>query len=130
MTKREIRAELLKGRPLDDILHFTDGQECMIFKAERFVPGDEVLYIPDIGLNQIPVDIDLSHDNSMMYETKLGWGPMTAEEQIEVVLSYCYTGDDFVTQCESDLEMAERLFWYCDWQHPGSAVDEVVEDEE
>ena len=26
--------------------------------------------------------------------------------------------------------MAERLFWYCDWQHPSSAVDEITDDAE
>lgn len=130
MTKAELRAELMKGRTLDEILHFTDGQECLIFKVDRFVPGDEVLYIPDIDLNQIPVDLDLNRNNSMMDEAKHGWGPMTAEEQVTVILSYCYTGDDFINECSGDEEKARYLFDYCDWQHPSSAYPEICDDEE
>lgn len=130
MTKAELRVELMKGRTLDDILQFTDGQECTIFKADQFIPGDEVLYIPDIDLNQIPVDINLSYDNSMADETNDGWDPMTPEEQVKTVLSFCYTGDDFINECDGDEKLAERLFWYCDWQHPNSAYPEICDDEE
>jgi hypothetical protein len=47
------------------------------------------------------------------------------------VVSNCYTGNDFLEQCGGDAEKAERLFWYCDWQHPSSAMDEgAVDDDE
>ncbi len=46
------------------------------------------------------------------------------------VLSNCYTGQEFIDECGGDVEKAERLFWYCDWQHPSSAVDELADDEE
>lgn len=101
----------------------------MIYKAEDFVPGDEVIYIPDLDLNEIPTEVKLNTDNSM-FEQKAGWGPMSAEEQIRVVLSYCYTGQDFVDECGGNEELAKRLFWCCDWQNPGSAYPEICDEEE
>lgn len=51
------------------------------------------------------------------------------DETIEEVVGNCYTSNDFIEECGGNLELAERLFWYCDWQHPSSAVDEVIDDE-
>ena len=51
-------------------------------------------------------------------------------EEIEEILDQCYTGDDFIEECDGDVEKAERLFWYCDWQHPCSALPEIEDDEE
>lgn len=126
MTKQELREKLLSGKVLDELFHFTHGQECLIFKADKFCARDEIIYIPDIDLNEIPVDANLSVDNSI----RDMWWPMTAEEQINLALSFCYTGNDFVDECGGDVEKAERLFWYCDWQNPSSAVDEIYDDEE
>ena len=42
----------------------------------------------------------------------------------------CYTGNDFIDLCDGDVKLAERLFRYCDWQHPSSALNEVTDDEE
>lgn len=129
MKKEELRAELMKGKTLEEVLYFKEGQDCVIFKAEQFVPGDEVLYVPDIDLNQIPTAVDLSKENSMM-DAGGGWGPMTSAEQITVVLSYCYTGEDFVAECEGNEQKARELFCYCDWQHPCSAYPEICDEEE
>lgn len=130
VTKNEVRARLLSGETMDSIFRFRPGQECMIFKADEFSAGDEIIYIPDIDLNEIPVDIDLSVANSMMDVGNRGWGPMAAEEQVVLVLSYCYTGKDFFYQCEGNEKMARELFSYVDWQHPSSAYPEIVEDYE
>lgn len=130
MTKAELRNELLKGKTLDSILRFRNGQDCMIFKADHFSVGDEILYIPDVDLNELPLDIDLSKDNSMMNEFRAGFLPMTAQEQVDLVLSYCYTGDDFINECDGDVAQADFLFHYCDWQHPSSALPEIEDDEE
>ena len=56
--------------------------------------------------------------------------PITDPEELDEVLSNCYTGQDFLDECHGDAEKAERLFLYCDWQHPSSAVDELDDDEE
>lgn len=101
-----------------------------MFKADEFSSGDDIVYIPDIDLNEIPVDHNLSVPNSMMDASNGWWGPMTAEEQVDLALSYCYTGKDFVDLCEGNEEMARDLFAYVDWQHPSSAYPEVAEDYE
>lgn len=129
MTKEILHQYLLEGKTLSQILPFSDGQECMIFKAESFVSGNEILYVPDIDLNQIPIDLDLSEDNSMQ-DCGKGWAAMTAAEQIKLVLSYCYTGDEFITECDGNEELAKRLFYYVDWQHPCSALPEVDDGED
>ena len=112
MKKADLRLALLSGKTLGELLDFGPGQDCIIFKADEFVPGDEIIYIPDIFLNEIPVG-----------------APITAEE-IEGVLHDCYTGDEIIRMCDGDQEWAERLFYYIDWQHPSSALDEVTDDED
>ncbi len=100
---------------MNDAFEFRSGQDCEIFKADAFVPGDEVIYIPDTDLNDIPLD-----------------EPIADDEAIEDVLDCCYTGNDFLAEVEGDADAAVRLFWFCDWQHPSSVVDEGVlfDDEE
>ncbi len=109
MKKDELKALLLGGEPLSVILPFTDGQDCLIFKADAFRPGDEILYIPDFGLNEIPAWDDLSAD----------------VEWVNYVIECCYSGNDFIEECGGDVRLAEELFHYCDWQHPSSALPEV-----
>ena len=99
MTKLELRDYLKAGYLMDD--------------AFDFGPGDEIIYIPDVHLNMIPLGT-----------------PITDDEVIDEVVDSCYTGNDFIEECEGDVELAERLFWYCDWQHPSSAFPEVEDEEE
>ncbi len=113
ITKAMLRSQLQQGCTLNDLLTFGPGQDCEIFKADKFYPGDVVIYVPDVYLNHIPLDRSI-----------------TDLEELEEVLSQCYTGQDFIDECGGDVEKAERLFWYCDWQHPSSAVDELADDEE
>ncbi len=114
MTKRELRDYLKAGYFMNDAFDFGPGQDCEIFKAGQFKPGDEIIYIPDVDLNMIPMN-----------------APVADDEVIDEVVSNCYTGDDFLEQCGGDEEKARRLFWYCDWQHPSSAMDEgAVDDDE
>jgi len=113
MTKQELRLRLQQGHVLNDLLAFGPGQDCEIYKADKFYPGDVVLYVPDVCLNHIPLD-----------------RPITDLEELDEVLSNCYTGQGFIDECGGDVEKAKRLFWYCDWQHPSSAVDELADDEE
>ena len=111
IRKGELRERLEGGATLDELLIFTNGQECPIFKAEEFVPGDAVLYIPDIWQNEIDTTSALTG------------------EELEDALGMCYTGDDFIELCDGDAEKAERLFWFCDWQHPSAALPEIEEDD-
>lgn len=111
MTKTELEQFLANGHSLEDAFIFTPGQECDIYKADEFVPDDTILYIPDIYLNEINVRTPPS------------------EEEISEILSYCYTGEDFVEECHGDEGLAQALFYYCDWQHPSSALPEVEQED-
>ena len=96
MAKAELKAALENGQCMVDLLEFCSGQECEIFKSDRFVAGDEILYIPDLQLNEIHME-----------------RPITDPEELEDVLSQCYTGDDFLEECGGDMELAIELFLYC-----------------
>lgn len=113
MTKPELREYLKTGYYMEDTFDFGPGQECEIFKADRFEAGCEIIYIPDVYLNEIPTG-----------------APVTDDEVIDEIVDKCYTGDDFIKECGGDREMAERLFWYCDWQHPSSALPEIDDSDE
>ena len=113
LTRQELQLQLRQGQTLNNLLAFGPGQDCEIFKASKFHPGDVVIYVPDVFLNHIPLD-----------------RPITDPEELSEVLSNCYTGQDFIDECSGDAEKAERLFYYCDWQHPSSAIDELADDEE
>jgi len=113
MTTQELRSQLQQGHTLNDLLAFGPAQDCEIYKSDRFYPGDVVIYVPDVSLNRIPLGRSI-----------------TDPEELAEVLSNCYTGQDFIDECGGDVEKAECLFWYCDWQHPSSAVDELADDEE
>lgn len=108
MLITDLREQLRAGKTMDELFHYTRGQECQIYKAPEFITGDTVIYIPDISLNEIPMDRPLCND-----------------EEIEDVLHFCYTGDNFVHECGGDVELAKRLFRYCDWQHPSAALPEI-----
>ena len=132
MTKAELKTRLEAGEIMDELFHYTRGDLCLIFSADDFKAGDEIIYIPDIDLNELVMD-----------------RPANAEE-IETILNCCYTGDDFIKEVreyreklgddfkgygdisvsEGDMAKAEQLFWYCDWEHPSSATYVVFDDDD
>lgn len=108
MTKEELRAALQRGAMMGDLFTFTPGQGCEIFKANAFQAGEQIIYIPDIWLNEIPA-------HCLKYD-----------DEIQAVLDCCYTGDDFSRMCQARFgsgDKAVALFDYVDWQHPSSALD-------
>ena len=113
ITKETLRKSLEIGLKMRELFDFSDGQDCLIFKVEKFLPGDKIIYIPDVVLNEIPLG-----------------RPVVVDDEITEILDMCYTGNDFIDLCDGDAKLAERLFWYCDWQHPSSALNEVTDDEE
>ena len=117
MTIEKVRERLNNGEMLSEIFNFTDGHDCLIYKGE-WNPGDDIIYIPDIDLNEIPIDRPLEK-----------WTEDYGNE-IELAISNMYTGRDFVSIADGDKDIAEKLFYYCDWQNPSSAIDEVLEDVE
>lgn len=109
MTKEQIKTELLKGRPLEKILSLSPGQECMIFIAGAWALT-EVVYIPDLDLNGIEYDRDISED----------------EAAIETIIKECYTGEDIIADFEGHERMAEVFFHdgFLDWAHPSSVYED------
>ena len=112
-THEDVSNALRHGVKLESIFDFCDGQECTIYKTAEFVKGDKIIYIPDVSLNDIPTDKAVLDEVEAMR-----------------IAGCCYTGDDFIELCDGDEKLAERLFWYCDWQHPSSAYPELVEEED
>lgn len=112
IEKDELKTALKAGFKMSDLFDFSEGQGCLIFKEDGFLLGKKIIYIPDVFLNEIPLDSPIANDT-----------------EIIELLDECYSGDDFIELCDGNVEMAERLFWYCDWQHPSSALPEI-EDEE
>ena len=114
MTKAEAKERIYKGECLSDMFEFTDGQDCIIYKG-TWNQGDEVIYIPDIDLNEICINRPLVK--------------ILDEEEINDALSCLYTGKDFMELADNNEELAKRLFGYVDWQHPSSALEESIVDE-
>lgn len=112
MTKRELKEKLIIGSRLEDLFEFSDGQECLIYKG-NFEVSDQIIYIPDVNLNEIDT------------------GSVLDNEKIENVLDHCYTGNDFMTECNGHKNLARELFGFVDWQHPNiqDLLDEYDEEE-
>lgn len=109
MTKLELRCILMGGEKLEDIFNFTNGQECLIYKG-KFLPGimgDDICYIPDVFLNEIPINRPVS------------------EDEIDDIVESCYTTNDFLNACDGHEKLARNLFNYVDWQHPN--IDDFLE---
>ena len=58
MTVKELKKKLIKGYRLKDLFDFSDGQDCIIYKSD-FEITDDIIYIPDIDLNEINIDTKL-----------------------------------------------------------------------
>lgn len=97
-TASGVMEQLKKGKTLAELFTFREGQDCMIFKADEFTVSDEVIYIPDIELNEINI-------HSKMSEEEINKLPL-------------YTGKDFLKECNGKEDAARLLFSWCDWQHP------------
>lgn len=121
MTKEQLRLELLAGKTLSDCFaNFVFGQDCEIVKAGSFEISDEIIYIPDIDLNELRAYVDHAVQTDHAEET---------DEIIADILSCCYTGKDFVAEAHGDIGSAQRLFAQCDWQHPNSLAGELNDEE-
>lgn len=99
MTKKELEEKLTAGSCLLKLFDFSDGQDCLIYKKENFEVSDEIIYIPDIFLNEE----DLTDTST--------------PKGIQCAISHCYTGKDFVEECKGHEDLARVLFGFVDWQH-------------
>ena len=82
MKKTDLKAALRSGAKLNDLLSFGPGQDCEIFKADKFYEDDEVIYVPDVSLNEIPLN-----------------RPITDQNELDEVIGYCYTGRNWQSVC-------------------------------
>lgn len=96
MNKKNVKKLLENGNTIEDIFKLTAGQDCMIYKASWNEKSDEIIYIPDVELNNLD-DKDMSINEKM---------------------SYMYTADDFIAECFGNVKLAKDLFDLCDWQNP------------
>lgn len=115
MDKKTLRKELEGNVPLEQILDLTIGQcGCTIYKLRaangpiRHNDFDNICYIPDMELNDIPYD-----------------KPFLSDEEIDDILEYCYTFQDFIDLCHGDINKAKAVYNNCDWQHPSTEYDEM-----
>jgi len=81
------------------------GQNMGKYLSERIYKGDfevsdNIIYIPDIYLN------------------KLNLGVVATGENLNDILKNCYTGNDFLKECNGYKNIAKALFDFVDWQHP------------
>lgn len=107
MTKQEVIEQLKKSKTLSDLFIFTEGQECLIHKG-NFAATDDIIYIPDIYLNEISIDVPLT------------------EEDLEDIENDFYSGNDFIKECNGNVALAKELFDWCDWSHPSSALPDIL----
>lgn len=121
MKKSELKNALLAGKTLSQCFELREGQECEIVKKEIFSPSDEICYVPDIDLNELREYVAHPVMTEKAEET---------DEIIADILNCCYTGKDFIDLCGGDAKKAEELFYFCDWQHPSSAIGEGFFEEE
>lgn len=110
MTKNELRHSLKVGKTLRELLPVTSGQCCEIVKAPSFRPGNDIIYVTDLWLRDIPAD-----------------EPVTDRDAMADLMDMAYTGDDFIAECNGDARLAAALFGYVDWQHPSSALPELMD---
>ena len=66
MTKAELKAKLEAGAFLVDLFDFTYGQECLIYKSNKF-ESDNIIYIPDVDLR--------SEERRVGKECRSRWSP-------------------------------------------------------
>ena len=112
MTKDDLKRQIVENEQmLEAVLPLSDGQDCLIYKAMAFSVNDEIIYIPDVWENNLDMLNSSDDDDGISYAQR--------------VVDNCYTGKDFVDICGGNVELAESLFHYCDWQHPISALPEV-----
>lgn len=107
MTKSDIKIRLQKGEYFTDMMKLSDGQDCKIVKEgwSKNIRAslNDVIYVPDISLNGLTEAVNAKDPS---------------KEQIENIISYCYTVKDFLKECYGNVKLAQDLFLTSDWQHP------------
>lgn len=107
MKYNDLLESLKEGKTLESLVNLTPGQNCSIYKAHgRCFDLDEVIYIPDVFLNDIPTDYAMTKDD------------------LAECSAYFYTWKDFMDLCKTE-DRALELFDLCDWAQPYTVLDEM-----
>ena len=112
MKRNEAKKLLLEGKKIGEIFDLIPGQDCMIYKGkwpDDPEVSDEIIYIPDIDLNDL-------EDDDVPVSKKLG---------------FLYTAKDFLNQTGGNVPAAKDLFHFVDWQNPNvQDLMDCTDDEE
>lgn len=112
ITREQAKKLLLEGKKIEEIFNLIPGQDCVIYKGEwpdNPEASDEIIYIPDIDLNNL-------EDDDMPVSEKLG---------------FLYTAQDFLNQTGGNMLAAKDLFDFVDWQNPNvQDLMDCTDDEE
>ena len=112
VTKNELKQKLSSGLSLDEVLPSSQGQESTIFTTYNWPEGNTekdrayILYIPGYE------DNDIISDKRNL-----------SEDEIDHILSECYTKDDFMDLAFQNEKCARDLWNISDWQHPDVEID-------
>ena len=98
--------QLKTGKTLSDLFKLQMVRN-VIYKGD-FAATDDIIYIPDIDLNEIPINIPLT------------------KERLKDIEYDLYSGNDFINECKGNVKLAKELFDWCDWSHPSSAINDIV----
>lgn len=106
MTKKELRNALENGATLRELFNLTNGDSCEIYKRDYWNgnPTDEIIYIADLT--------DWSG---------VDWDDVVKEEKdgvIDIVLDYCYDGNDFLHCCDDNSNVAMLIWKESNWCSP------------
>lgn len=106
INKQEVIEQLKTGKTLSDLFKLQMVRN-VIYKGD-FAATDDIIYIPDIDLNEIPINIPLT------------------KERLKDIEYDLYSGNDFINECKGNVKLAKELFDWCDWSHPSSAINDIV----
>ena len=107
VTRADLAERLNNGEPLKQILPIVEGEDCHIGKVSPDLfdaaEPDDIVYIPEL---------DGQSEKAYSYDS-----PVSSED-VEEILSNCFTKQDFFHETFEIEEAAHDLFDLCNWQRP------------
>lgn len=101
MTKYELKKELIKGTPIGEIFELKEEAESYIYKAERFRPSCDVIYVMINKDSKIKPDV-----------------PLDGNTVKDFLIENCYNGFNFIDICKGHEKLADVLFCNTEKQSP------------
>lgn len=98
MTKEELKKELSAQKALKNFFSLT-GKRWVSYKAGQFAVSDDIIYIPGISWFS-------ANKNKH------------SEEEINNILRWCLTGNDFIRICNGHEGLAKGLFEFVGDEYP------------